>query len=119
MKGLIQYIPLVFLGGGIGATLRFLLSVIVVQFTQKAWAGTLFVNIIGCIALYFGVKFAHFHTREMNFLIKIGLISSLTTFSAFAFEIVDLLKSGNFLEAGLVLSLNILFGVFIGIWMLR
>lgn len=119
MKGLIQYIPLVFLGGGIGATLRFLLSVIAVQFTQKAWAGTLFVNIVGCIALYAGVKYAHFHSREMNFLFKIGLISSLTTFSAFAFEIVDLLKSGSFGEAALVLCLNIFFGILIGIWMLR
>ncbi len=119
MQKTIQYLPMVFLGGGLGASLRFFLTIMMNHFTKRLWAGTLTVNVLGCLIMFLGIKFASFHVKEFNYFMKIGFLGSLTTFSAFSFEIVDLLKTGRFGEAIAVFLLNIFFGIFIGIWVLR
>ncbi|MBK23403.1 MAG: fluoride efflux transporter CrcB [Halobacteriovorax sp.] len=108
----------IFLAGGIGANLRWVLSLLINKFSGKIWTGTLAVNLIGCL-LFFLVSRFQPNESELNLIFKVGLLGSLTTFSTFTFEIVSLIKAGQTSEALLVLCLNILFGVIIGIGIIR
>jgi len=109
---------LVFLAGGIGANLRWILSTFINKFSGKVWSGTLFVNLLGCL-LFFLISRYQPSERELEFIFKTGLLGSLTTFSTFSFEIVTLIKTGRIAEAFLVFGLNILFGIIIGIGIIR
>ncbi|OUR98972.1 hypothetical protein A9Q84_05000 [Halobacteriovorax marinus] len=113
-----KFIPYVFLGGGIGATLRFLISMGVSNFTHRPWPGTLLVNILGCL-FFFILHKNGVQSREVQSLLRVGLIGSLTTFSTFSFEVVTLIKAGRPLEAFTVWALNLLFGILLGLWILR
>ena len=108
----------IFLAGGLGANLRWILSLFVDKFTGKIWTGTLAVNLIGCI-LFFLISKYQPSDKELEFILKTGLLGSLTTFSTFSFEMVTLLKSGRISEALLVLGLNIFLGIIIGIGIIR
>ena len=55
----------------------------------------------------------------MEFAVKAGVLGSLTTFSTFSVELVSLLKEGRWQEAVVVILLNIVFGIIIGIGILR
>ena len=69
-------LALVFLGGGIGASMRWLLSASAVRFLGTAFpAGTFAVNLIGCF-------------------LTTGLLGGFTTFSSFALEAVLLGERG-------------------------
>lgn len=108
----------IFLAGGLGANLRWLLSFFVDKFTGKIWTGTLAVNLIGCL-LFFLVSKYQPSDKELEVIFKTGLLGSLTTFSTFSYEIVTLLKTGRTTEALLVFALNIFLGVIIGIGIIR
>jgi fluoride exporter len=105
----------VFIGGGIGATLRWLFYYAISPLSARLWISTFFVNILGCLLIYTVSRSTISNIKEIQLLVKIGLIGSLTTFSTLSFEIVGLLKSGNYLEALIVLFLNLFFGIATGI----
>jgi CrcB protein len=109
---------IVFLGGGVGATLRYFISLSVLSFGQRPWLGTLIANLIGCSIFFFLERF-EVKDPQLDLLLKTGKLGSLTTFSTFAFEVVSLYKVGNYFESGLVLSLNIFIGLLIGLIILK
>jgi fluoride exporter len=113
-----QLLPIVFLGGGIGASLRWILSSLVNQMVSRVWLGTLSVNLLGCMIYFLAVRFDWYQGKTFQPFVIIGILGSLTTFSTFTAEIVFLLKNHQPQEAMLVFALNILFGVFIGIGIL-
>ena len=112
-------LAIIFLGGGFGASLRFFFSRILNTYSGKIWAGTLFVNLVGCLIFFLLSQYASDSKIEYQVFLKIGLLGSLTTFSTFSFEVVTLLKSGRMMEGLLVLGLNIVFGIIIGIGILK
>ncbi len=112
-------LAIIFLGGGFGATLRFFFSRMMNQYSGKLWAGTLFVNILGCLIFFLLSQYATHTKINYQIFFKVGLLGSLTTFSTFSFEVVTLFKTGRIYEAILVIGLNIVFGVIIGIWILK
>jgi len=115
---IMKLIPYVFVGGGVGATLRFLLSLGISNFTHRPWPGTLVANVLGCL-FFFLLHKNGIQTREFQSFLKVGLLGSLTTFSTFSFEVVTLIKSGRPLEAFAVWSINLLCGILLGLWILR
>lgn len=106
---------LVFLGGGIGSSCRFLISnVLNNNFKLFHYLGTFSVNIIGCILIGIVMGFLQ---KENNFnqnyllLFSSGFCGGFTTFSAFANENLDLIKSGNFSLFFLYVISSVVFGI--------
>lgn len=104
----------IFLGGGLGSTLRFMFS-IWINHNQLKWVPTLFVNCLGCLLL--GVFIALYHKETMNTslytLLGIGFCGGLTTFSTFSLDLFQLIKSGAHGSAISYLLLTILLGYFL------
>lgn len=97
-------------GGSIGALLRYSLSGWVVK---KFPLGTLAVNVAGCLLI--GLIVGSLQEKDWlspawrHFLI-IGLLGSLTTFSTFGYQSVELVYDGDY---GLA-ALNVLGNVIVG-----
>jgi CrcB protein len=87
------------LGGAVGALARYLLSGWVQNRADTAFpAGTLVVNVLGCLAL--GALLALAETRgalgaETRAFLAIGILGSFTTFSTFGWETVELARTGR------------------------
>ncbi len=109
----------VFLGGGLGSILRFVVSLLSLNFTNKIWVGTLIVNIVGSIIYIALFKLLEGNTKLIQTFIRVGLLGGLTTFSSFSYEVLSLIKSGHYTQSALVFILNIFFGIIVGIWILR
>lgn len=93
----------VFVGGGIGATIRYLLTYLSQCSFNKSIYATLLVNLFGCfvMGLIFGLslnKIQNFNPILKTF-ITIGFLGGLTTFSTFSFESFQMFKDGQILYA--------------------
>ena len=91
------------LGGATGAIARYLLSGWV-QATSGGtfpW-GTLLVNASGCLSLGFVAVWLQtlVSAAGLRELITIGFLGSFTTFSAFSFEALTLVRAGEWWRAG-------------------
>ena len=98
MKNLI----LVFIGGGLGSLLRFLLNSIPILNIHKYPLTTSFSNIIGCLIL--GLLMGHLVKGNQiestsSILIGTGFCGGLTTFSTFTYENIEMIKNGGFIES--------------------
>ncbi|GGP56617.1 fluoride efflux transporter CrcB [Shewanella saliphila] len=111
---------LVALGGSIGAVLRYLLSIFMIQLFGSSFPfGTLLVNLLGSFLM--GVVYAlgqlSHVSPEIKALIGVGLLGALTTFSTFSNETLLLIQDGLWHKAVLNVLLNVtlcLFMVYIG-----
>ncbi|HAY93709.1 fluoride efflux transporter CrcB [Shewanella sp.] len=113
-------ILLVAFGGSIGAVLRYLISIFMIQVFGSSFPfGTLLVNVLGSFlmgVIYALGQMSHI-SPELKALIGIGLLGALTTFSTFSNETLLLLQEGDWLKAILNVVLNLslcLFMVYLG-----
>ncbi len=114
---------LVFLGGGIGSVLRYVIYRLMAFGTFPVFISTLIINIAGSlllgILLGYSVKQGNWSANSLLFLTT-GLCGGFTTFSAFAFENQALLKTGDYLTFSLYtfgsISLGIL-AIFAGLFL--
>lgn len=119
-----KQVLLVFLGGGVGSALRFLISKELNQLTSIP-LGTFLVNVVGSlligIILGLGMKQQLFSTN-ITLLLATGFCGGFTTFSAFSYENQVLLKTGDFLSMGLYTTGTFILGisaVFAGLYLAR
>ncbi len=102
-------LAVVFLGGGIGALLRFLTIKIVYKLSFKyeylnIYHSIIIVNFIGCILFaVFASAFGRIFIDNQNYKLFIltGVLASYTTFSTFVFESFEL-----YFNKGLVTAFN-------------
>jgi len=116
---------LVFLGGGLGSVLRYLISKPLNNFFHHFYLGTFTVNVLGCflIGIVMGLASKNQLISQQSVLFfSTGLCGGFTTFSAFAFEKHTFLKEGEFIPLLIYLSASIVLGVLAvaaGHWLIR
>ena len=107
----------VFLGGGLGAVLRYFTSLLYLRiFDGNFPLATLSVNLVG--SLLMGLLGAFLQGNEdisehMKYALTVGLCGGFTTFSTFAFEIVEILCRGEIFIAIYYMILSIFLCVLI------
>lgn len=92
----------IFVGGGIGALLRYLISGLIQKQSSGIFPyGTLAVNLIGAVFIGFLWELFQHITVSTNIrvFVLIGLIGALTTFSTFSLETMNLLKDKEYVQA--------------------
>jgi CrcB protein len=119
MKEALILFPYVFIGGGIGASLRWGMNLACVSLGFKLWPGTLVVNLAGVILYGLSYKYMEASSAWSQQFIRVGLLGSLTTFSTFSYEVAMSIKQEQYLVALGILLLNIVFGILIAIGLLR
>ncbi len=119
-----KQVLLVFLGGGAGSVLRFLISRNLNLLTGIP-LGTFVVNITGSLLigliLGLGIK-EEVLSPNTSLLLATGFCGGFTTFSAFSFENQELLKAGDYLNFGIYTAGSIFLGigaVMVGLYLSR
>ena len=113
---------LVFVGGGLGSGLRYLITIAMNQYSKFFPFGTLTVNILGCLLIGLILGYAQKEntlTSNQTLLIATGFCGGFTTFSAFANENLELIKNGEIFNFSAYTIGSILIGilaVFIGFY---
>ena len=111
----IKNIILVILGSALGGASRFIASEIIKQKTAfKFPLGTFMVNLIGCFII--GIVYGYISrnaedSNDLKLLLATGFCGGFTTFSAFAAENMELLKTGNQVTAISYIVLSVVLGI--------
>ena len=122
---MIKNLALVFIGGGAGSSLRFLLTHYLNKAPNAIPYGTLIANISGSllIGLILGVAIKNdLLTSNTTIFLAMGFCGGYTTFSTFAYENQVFLKNGDFGLFALYTLGSIALGVaavFLGLWLAR
>jgi CrcB protein len=107
------------LGGFIGSVSRYLIQVMISARLPVSFpSGTIAVNLIGCllIGLFFGyVESRHWFSPQVRLFVTIGFLGSFTTFSTFAFENLELIREGNYLNFFAYTLISVVGGIFL-VW---
>lgn len=108
---------LVFLGGGLGSLVRFLIAKGTLKFYPSNFPmGTFLANIISCLILAVVLifisqkQFGSDHST-FRFLLITGFCGGLSTFSTFSFETLELIKNNMWGLALLNVGLSLILGV--------
>jgi fluoride exporter len=116
---------LVFLGGGLGSSLRYMVGNYFNSSNAGLPYGTFLANVLGSlfIGLLLGIA-AKNETLSQNTILFLatGFCGGFTTFSTFAYENHLFLKSGDFTSFALYTIGSFIVGfaaVFFGIWLVR
>ena len=111
----------VFLGGGLGSSLRYLIG-LCLKPASFPW-GTLTANIIGCLLI--GLFVGYFNRlgilkESLALFFVVGFCGGLTTFSSFSLDLFQLSKASSLLYPLLYFLLTVVLGMIfllIGLWL--
>lgn len=108
------------LGGFVGSVLRYLMGFIKVHESTTFPVNTFFINMLGVLLISFIAYYitnstsANVDSSTLKYMIlflKVGVCGGFTTFSTFALETGDLLKTGNVEVAFVYVLLSVVVGV--------
>ncbi|MFG6654379.1 fluoride efflux transporter CrcB [Scandinavium sp. M-37] len=108
---MLQILLAVFIGGGTGSVLRWLLGMRLNPLHHAVPIGTLTANLLGAFIIGAGLAWFNRMTHidpMWKLLITTGFCGGLTTFSTFSAEVVFLLQDGRFGWALLNVAVNLL-----------
>ena len=111
---MIKEIIAVFVGGGIGSLLRFLINKIEWLSIYNFNYSTLISNVLGCLIL--GLAVGYFlknnnHNSITFIFLTVGLCGGFTTFSAFSMENLNIIQNGEFLKFFTYIITSLLSGI--------
>jgi CrcB protein len=108
---------LVFIGGGLGSLLRFIIAVLIGKTSVSLPLATLSSNVVSCFI--FGCFIYIYHERNLipdnyKHLILIGICGGLSTFSTFSYETFELIKQGliGWAIANIIISFTLCISLF-------
>ncbi len=116
MKTYLAFVS-VFIGGGIGATLRYYMSTLLREqglMPSKIHWTTFFINLFASILLVFVMKWTA-GKPQAQLLFATGICGGWSTFSTFSLETVILLQQGKWVEAISYVLLSVLVSVLV-VW---
>ncbi|MCG2420014.1 fluoride efflux transporter CrcB [Aequorivita sp. F47161] len=120
-----KQLALVFIGGGLGSTLRYLLAKHLNDYETGVPFGTLAANIIGSllIGIILGLALKNDMLSQNTVLfLATGFCGGFTTFSTFAYENHLFLRAGDFMSFALYTLASFAVGftmVFLGMWLAK
>lgn len=103
-------------GAMVGAPLRYFIAGHIGLVRGDFPLGTLLVNLSGCLAIGILLGLAEERdllSREARLLLVTGFLGSYTTFSAFGWETLDLLRDDQVLMAAAYAGLSVVLGVLV------
>ena len=115
---------LVFIGGGLGSALRYVIGKYLNNTEGFPW-GTFTVNILGSLLIGIILGFAAKNntlSQNETLLLATGFCGGFTTFSAFAYENQAFLKSGDFTSFAMYTIESFVVGflaVFLGLYLVK
>lgn len=98
-------------GGALGATARFAVGLAAARWTAAWPAGTLAVNVAGCLAAGLAVGMLGPSQEALRLFLLPGVLGGFTTFSAFGLETQQLLQKGAWGAAFGYAALSVAAGV--------
>ena len=116
---------LVFLGGGFGSVLRYIIGKYLNNNADGLPYGTFLANILGSLFIGFIIGMAAKNgtfTQNQTLLLATGFCGGFTTFSSFAYENHVFLKSGDFMSFAVYTITSFLVGflaVFFGMYLAK
>ena len=105
---------LVFLGGGLGSGLRYIITITINQYSKVLPFGTFTVNMLGCLLIGMILGYAQKEntlSSNQTLLLVTGFSGGFTTFSAFANENLELIKNGEIFNLSLYTIGSVLIGI--------
>jgi CrcB protein len=116
---------LVFVGGGFGSVLRYILGKYLNSFETGIPYGTFIANILGSLFIGIILGFATKNntlSQNHTLLLATGFCGGFTTFSAFAYENHVFLKTGDFMNFAIYTIASFVIGflaVFLGMYLAK
>jgi CrcB protein len=111
----LKNILLVLAGSAAGGSVRYITSLMIQSKNTTLFPlGTFLINLIGCfiIGMIYAIASRNASTgSDIKLLLATGFCGGFTTFSAFAFENLELFKSGQYLTAILYIILSVVLGI--------
>lgn len=114
---MLKKILLVLIGGGLGALSRYTIALVAAKYIDSRFPwGTLIANLGGCflIGLAFGLADrTSFLGPSARLLFMTGYLGALTTFSTYALETLNSIRTGSNPTALVNILINNLIGIFL------
>jgi CrcB protein len=111
---MLKLILFVGVGSAVGGVARFLIG----RWVHASWPsafplGTLLINILGCflIAVIYGWSIKGYLSDETRLMLTTGFCGGFTTFSTFAIENIDLIRSGHVGQALAYTFASVILGI--------
>lgn len=125
-----KHLLLVALGGGIGASMRHLVSLATLRWFGPGFPwGTFTVNIVGSFVMGLFIAWLARHAgllggyaQDVRYLVATGLLGGFTTFSAFSLDFAVMWERGEMSQAGAYALASVLLSltaIFAGLWVMR
>lgn len=103
----------VFIGGGVGSVLRFILAKLLPAGVFHGFpVGTLMANLIGCLLIgMFNASMGKYFSADLKSMLTVGLCGGFTTMSTFCNESLSMMNGGQWCMLAMYMSVTLLGGL--------